>query len=291
MTLSTDRSTLARLQREISDLRSKEATEVRKQGELTKRMHSASGRATKATSASMLNSHVREAERHARDLESSQARHSIISDRIARKSKEITRLQERISQAEEAERKKQLKAEQKRQREHSGKMRQMEQRIAELSSSVAPLARPPIAPGEKEAHDVFICHASEDKADFVDELATKAEAAGLKVWYDNFNVEWGESLRQKIDHGLAGSYLGVVVLSSSFFAKPWAQYELDGLVQKEMAGEGRVLPIWHKVTLDEVRKASPSLAGRLALNTMTETTDDIVEKLVEMRDKLKGIGA
>jgi hypothetical protein len=167
-------------------------------------------------------------------------------------------------------------------------MREMEARIAEITSATLPLEAPPVAVGESETHDVFVCHASEDKADFADELASKAREAGLNVWYDDFRIQWGDSLRQKIDRGLSGSYFGVVILSSNFFAKQWTQYELDALVQKEMAGVGRILPIWHKVTLDEVRKYSPSIAGRLALNTMLVTTDDIVEKLVEMRDQLKG---
>ena len=136
-------------------------------------------------------------------------------------------------------------------------------------------------------HDFFISHASEDKKEFVDMLVAKAEEAGLDVWYDRFNLEWGDSLRQKIDLGLSSAYFGVVVLSANFFAKPWPQYELDGLVQKDMLGTGRLLPIWHKVTVDEVARHTPSLAGRLALNTAINSTDDIVVELLKMRDKLR----
>jgi hypothetical protein len=287
VSITLDRSTLSRLQREIAELRLKEAVEVRKQAELTTKANKAASSASRASSASMLQSYIRETETHSRDLEASHKRHAGISTQIAMKTKQAGQLQDRISRAEESERKTAQKAEEKRQKEHNRQMREMELRIASLGREAEPLRTAPIAPGEAEAHDVFICHASEDKEDFVDALAAKAGEAGLDVWYDSFKLKWGDSLRQKIDLGLAGSYFGVVVLSGNFFAKQWTQYELDGLVQKEFAGQGRILPIWHKVTHDEVRKASPSLAGRLALNTMTHSTDDIVSKLVEMRDQLK----
>jgi len=58
---------------------------------------------------------------------------------------------------------------------------------------------------ENAAWDVFICHASEDKEPFVRELAEALRAKGLKVWYDDFTLTIGDSLRRSIDHGLASS--------------------------------------------------------------------------------------
>ena len=42
---------------------------------------------------------------------------------------------------------------------------------------------------------------------------------GLEVWYDEFEFRIGDSLRRKIDAGIARSRFGFVVLSSAFFAK------------------------------------------------------------------------
>ena len=290
MSTNFDRSAILRLQRDLGDLRSKEAAEVKKQAELNQRINRAASNAARASSVSSADMYLREADRHSRDMEQCHKRHAAISDQIARKTQEAIRIQERLSRTEAAESKKRAQAEEQRQRQHDRKMREMEKQLAGLTSGAAPLMKPPVAPGESETHDLFICHASEDKVDFADELATKAENAGLNVWYDAFKIEWGDSLRQKIDHGLAGSYFGVVVLSSNFFAKPWTNYELDALVQKDMSGEGRLLPIWHKVTIDEIRKASPALAGRIALKTSDVSTDEIVAKLLEMRDQLRGAG-
>ena len=75
----------------------------------------------------------------------------------------------------------------------------------------------------------------------------------------------GDSLRRSIDRGLANSKYGVVVLSSAFFAKNWPQYELDGMVAREMNGVKVVLPIWHKVSKDEVLSYSPTLVYGLGV--------------------------
>jgi len=65
-------------------------------------------------------------------------------------------------------------------------------------------------------YDVFISHASEDKDAVVRPLAAALSNGGLKVWYDEFELKIGDSLRRKIDTGLANSRFGVIVLSRSF---------------------------------------------------------------------------
>ena len=85
-------------------------------------------------------------------------------------------------------------------------------------------------------YDVFISHASEDKENFVRPLATKLINKGLRVWYDELSLSVGDSLRKSIDAGLTKSQYGLVVLSSAFFSKNWTQYELNGLVSREMEG-------------------------------------------------------
>jgi hypothetical protein len=120
------------------------------------------------------------------------------------------------------------------------------------------------AAGLGKKWDVFISHASEDKDGFVRPLAQALTNSGLSVWYDEFTLTVGDSLRRKIDEGLAASRYGVVVLSHTFFAKRWPQEELDGLYSKEVAGVKVILPVWHNITADEVRTYSPLMAGKLA---------------------------
>jgi hypothetical protein len=115
--------------------------------------------------------------------------------------------------------------------------------------------------------DVFISHATEDKEPFVRELADNLVASDLGVWFDQFTLKVGDSLRRSIDKGLARSKFGIVVLSPYFFAKEWPQKELDGLVAREIEGRKVILPIWHNIDFDEVRRFSPMLADRVAIRS------------------------
>ncbi len=131
-------------------------------------------------------------------------------------------------------------------------------------------------------YDVFISHASEDKDDVVSPLADALLAAGLSVWYDDFELGIGDSLRQKIDKGIASSRFAIVVLSKAFFSKGWPNYELDGLVTKANDGDQILLPIWHGLTKDEVVSYSPSLADKIARNTTTQTVEEIADEIIEV---------
>jgi hypothetical protein len=129
-------------------------------------------------------------------------------------------------------------------------------------------------------YDVFISHASEDKEDVVRPLAHALDSGGLKVWYDEFELRIGDSLRRKIDSGLARSRFGIVVLSRSFFRKGWTNYELDGLVTRAVSGEQILLPIWHEITKQELLNYSPSLADKVARSTGTHTIDEIAREII-----------
>ncbi len=131
-------------------------------------------------------------------------------------------------------------------------------------------------------YDVFISHASEDKDEVVRPLAVALQSEGLKVWYDEFELKIGDSLRRKIDKGLANSRFGIVVLSKDFIRKGWTNYELDGIITKSVSGEQIVLPIWHNITKQEVIDYSPSLADKVARNTATYTIAEIAEEIASV---------
>jgi len=138
--------------------------------------------------------------------------------------------------------------------------------------------------------DVFICHAWEDKESFVRPLAKALEAKGLRVWFDEFTLTVGDSLRRSIDRGLANSRYGIVVLSPKFFAKEWPQKELDGLASREVSGEKVILPIWHNITAVEVGRYSPTLADRVAVSSSRGLKYVVTELLRAMQPYLKELG-
>ena len=119
----------------------------------------------------------------------------------------------------------------------------------------------------RKQYDVFISHASEDKQAFVRPLADRLVGEGLSVWYDDFTLKIGDSLRSSIDRGLRDSQRGIVVLSHAFFAKEWPQRELAGLFALATTGERKILPIWHEVTVDDLKNYSPMLADIKAVRS------------------------
>lgn len=128
-------------------------------------------------------------------------------------------------------------------------------------------------------YDAFISHASEDKAELVKPLATALTRLGYRIWYDEFELRVGDSLRQSIDKGLVNSRFGIVVLSPAFFAKNWPQYELNGLTAREIQGHKVILPIWHSVDRAGVLAHSPSLADKVALSTGRLSINKIAQAL------------
>lgn len=126
-------------------------------------------------------------------------------------------------------------------------------------------------------YDLFISHASEDKDAFVRPLAEALKQKDLNVWYDEFTLKLGDSLRESIDRGLSNSQYGVVVLSHHFFSKNWPQRELNALFSVIDSGERGLLPIWHEITAEEVKKYSPMLSDIIAAKS-----SDGVEKVVDM---------
>lgn len=136
--------------------------------------------------------------------------------------------------------------------------------------------------GDDRQFDVFVSHASEDKDEVVRPLASALQAKGLRVWYNEFELKIGDSLRRKIDKGLANSRFGVIVLSQSFLRKGWANYELDGLVTRAVTGEQVLLPVWHNITKKEVIEYSPSLADKLARSTATHTVEELATEIPEV---------
>ena len=125
-------------------------------------------------------------------------------------------------------------------------------------------------------YDVFI------KDEIVRPLANALVEKGVKVWYDEFEMRIGDSLRRKVDKGLANSRFGIVVISKDFIKKGWTNYELDGIITKAISGEQIILPIWHNITKKEVIDFSPSLGDKLARDTAINTVDEIAAEIANL---------
>jgi hypothetical protein len=92
--------------------------------------------------------------------------------------------------------------------------------------------------------DIFICHAGEDKDEVVRPMVEAFSQAGISCWYDEAEIQWGDSITKKVNEGLATSMYVVVVFSSAFVQNNWPQRELNAVLNQEAStGEVKVLPL------------------------------------------------
>ncbi|MBN9602071.1 MAG: toll/interleukin-1 receptor domain-containing protein [Afipia felis] len=78
----------------------------------------------------------------------------------------------------------------------------------------------------------FLSYAWEDRQ-LAEQLASALQANGIDTWWAGWCIGAGDSLRQKIDEGLADCTHFLVLLTPASIAKPWVNQEMDaGLIRK-----------------------------------------------------------
>jgi len=299
MSLSYYYSQVSKLEQDIADLQRKVSDETRKELDKQKQIDSINRSINSSTSNSTLQSKQRQIQSYQSDLIRIQSAKADIHKRIADKTGELARKKADILKEEAREREKQKKEHESFQREQENFQRQQEsfqrdqqnlqrklqQDISSQKDILNTLVQQIHTANvtnenvEHKEYDFFISHATEDKESFVRPLAELLIKNGHKVWYDEFQLKVGDSLRKKIDEGLKFSKYGIAVLSRDFFKKDWPEYELNGLVAREMNGVKVILPIWHNVMRDEVLSFSPTLADKIALNTAIYSVAEIAIEL------------
>lgn len=138
---------------------------------------------------------------------------------------------------------------------------------------------------KRDGVDVFISHASEDKDSIVRNLADSLISEGVSVWYDEYSLSIGDSLSSSINKGLSECTFGIVVLSPDFVKKKWPEIELQSLYAKEVHKGKSILPIWHRITFDEVIEFNLHMADKFALNTSTHSIEMITKLIIKELDK------
>lgn len=282
MSVSSLISRIGQIQRELSDLQRKLMQETKAENDKSKRIIQIQSSITKTTTASTVQSKMREIQRYSDDIARIQGKKADISKKIADKNSQLMKVQADLQREQEAGRRREDQAQRRREEESLRHQRLITQELILQKQLAHEAAARPIHQEPDVEFDVFISHASEDKDDFVRPLAEELSGCGIRVWYDESTLKVGDSLRRKIDQGLARSRYGVVVLSSAFFVKNWPQYELDGMVAREMDGHKVILPIWHKVSKSEVIRFSPTLADKVAINSSLSSIEEIAGQLMEV---------
>ncbi len=265
---------IASLERKRADLEQKEADRTRKINDVQKSI-------TGNTSASMLSSKNRQVQGYQSEIAKYSKDKADVTKKRAGKHKKRAEKIAKLQREEAADRKKEANAQRTIQQGYERRISELSTQLNYQTAVVLQQYIPAVNDEDMEEYDVFISHAWEDKEAFVDEFVAELSALEIKVWYDKRQIAWGDSMRGKIDKGLAKSKFGVAVISPNYIAdgKYWTKAELDGLFQLESVNGKMLLPIWHNITKKEVMEYSPIVAGRLAMTTASMTPKEIADEL------------
>lgn len=265
------------LDEDIADLEKKKAALDKKAADEQKRTANIS--ISKNASAATVRSKLKQRENHLAIANKASSESAALAKKIADKRKKRNDAAAHLQREEAKAQKEQDKATKRLQQAY-------EQRIEELQALSIPSVLSTSKTGENTLpeYDVFVSHAWEDKAEFVDEFVGELRKLGIKVWYDTSEIKWGDSMRAKIDEGLKKSKFGVAVLSPDYIkdGKYWTKAELDGLFQLESINGKTLLPIWHKLTKKDVMEYSPIIGSKLAMTTATMTPAEIATELLPL---------
>lgn len=264
------------LDQEIANLEKKRAEKDKDYATLQNRINSVQKSITRHSSQTTINAKMR----NIATYESQQAKRSAesaeLGKKIADKKKKRNEAYLKLQKEQRNEQAKQDRANQRLQASYESRIVELQNRLA---LSVTASQQNSIESSEE--NDVFVSHAWEDKEEFVDEFVLELRKQGLKVWYDTDKLQWGDSMREKIDQGLSKSRYGVVVLSPNYIAehKYWTKAELNGLFQVETINGKTILPIWHNLTKKQVTEYSPIIADRKAMTTASMTPAEMAAEL------------
>ena len=119
-----------------------------------------------------------------------------------------------------------------------------------------------------ERPQAFICHDSRDKESIAQPLALELQKMMCPVWFDEFSLRVGDSLRAQVEKGLKESPKCILIITPNFLNnKGWTKTEFDSIFTREVIEEKDViLPVWHGISVKDAYEYSPSLADRVAVN-------------------------
>jgi TIR domain len=113
----------------------------------------------------------------------------------------------------------------------------------------------------------FISHDSRDKDAFVRELAAVLQRMLIFVWYDEYSLIAGQSLRSSIEKGLRECRKCVLVVSPNFLGNGgWTKAEFDSVFTRELLEESNlIIPVWLNVTKQDVYNYSMRLVDKVGI--------------------------
>ncbi len=266
------------LDKEIADLEKKKAAKDKECANLQGKINNAQKSITKNTSTTTASNKLKQISGWQNDYAKRSGESADFGKKISDKRNKRNDAYLKLQKAQQADQKKQDRTNKQVQSAYETRIAELQQQV---TASVTPAVSHDADADTSEEYDIFVSHAFEDKESFVDEFVSEMEKIGFKVWYDTQRLQWGDSMRERIDNGLKKSCYGIVVLSPSYIAehKYWTKAELNALFQLETVNGKTILPIWHKLTKKQVVEYSPMIADRKAMTTAVMTAEEIALEL------------
>jgi hypothetical protein len=113
-----------------------------------------------------------------------------------------------------------------------------------------------------ETRDVFLCHAGEDKDEFVRPFAEQLRANAITYWLDEAEIHWGDSITQKVNAGLSTARFFIVLITPAFYNCNFAETELNSAIDREISDNVTlILPIL-SVDKNQFKDRYPRLASK-----------------------------
>lgn len=130
------------------------------------------------------------------------------------------------------------------------------------------------------AYDAFLCHAWADREHAATEFHVALCEEGVHVWFSENDLILGTNLPRELDRGIACSHVGIVLVTQAMLAAlrtgGFAEHELGALLST-----GRVVPVCHQVTYDQLKSESPLLASRAGLSTEGSSFSEVAAKIAD----------
>jgi len=153
--------------------------------------------------------------------------------------------------------------------------------VAEPAEEI-PTTNKPSPPTSPERWDVFVSYAHEDQ-EWVRLLVENLHELGLEVFYDEWEVDYGDTVSLRLSDGLRRSRSGVLVVSPTAVARPWVLEEYASLLEGAVQRGQRLIPVLY---LDAAVPAM--LSTRRWIDLRGKTGDSYLAEVARLAAALKG---
>jgi len=120
---------------------------------------------------------------------------------------------------------------------------------------------------------VFLSYTADD-TEFAKRIAEALIANGIETWWDKWCIAPGDSLRRKIDEGIAGCTHFLVLLTPHSINKPWVNQEMDAGLVRSLNEQCKFLPVRYKLPASAL---PPTLSG---MHSPEIATDEDISQLI-----------